>query len=229
MSRIKIARWAVALFFLSACGQSEGREPGVSSEPLRSGFAWSMSHLTDGVAETLTGPNGKLTLEYQGDQVTVIGSRGAVELSVIPPASVLWSPTGNAVAINNGNGSGQMSKPIMVGDNLTPSLISDIERPLEVYFNRETGCEIEPLNLSVSVQGWSVDGSTVWAKIENWDRERFCRDESVYYIQYDLVNRTVLRHLSEKDALDTFCDDAGFKIENEPICSRYHKGFGDRD
>lgn len=216
------SRALTGILLLTAAAQAAGPPRTKSRGSPENHFNWSGTDLTDGIASTLTGPGGNMKLEYRGDRVRLIGRRGATDLHVIPPASVHWSPNGRAVAVNNGEGSGQMSTPIIVVNDRSPVVAADIEAPIEAYFNRKTGCRIAPRNLSVAVQGWSMDGSRIWVSIENWERSpsKYCPDDGVYFALYDFSRRAVLKHLSFEQTMAAFCGDAVFRDRWETSCSK---------
>lgn len=210
-----------ALLILSGCGSGQ-------EEPSRQGHAepdkvlWARSDLYEGKPISLVLPNRIMKLDYGGRGKVVINGRGqTVRLEVVPPASVLWRPDGNAVAINNGNGSGQISDLIIVGNH--SSVFAGVSDQLKSYFFRQTGCRPDPEAVSVSAEGWSTDSSTLWVRFESWDRQALCNSDQVTFGQYDFTRRSVISHLSLVEAMAVFCRDKEFRELYSPNCKQQER------
>ena len=207
------------IFILTGCGQS-GDGARKQYNMVQSKILWKRSDLYEGQAIRVTSPNQLLELSYNSEKVSVSSlNRGTIDLDVTPPASVLWRPNGRGVAINNGNGSGQMSELIIIGDG--PSMISGVETKLKSYFFAHTGCRQDPSAVSVSAEGWSADSSALWVRFESWDRRAVCHGESVSFAQFDIDRGQVMAHLSLPQAMDNFCEDSKFRELYRPNCIRY--------
>lgn len=218
----QIAFMILLILVLPGCGQAGGRTQ-EQHKQVQSRIAWKRLDLYDGKQIKLISPNGILSLNYDSEGLAIHNStRGSVDLDVTAPASVLWRPNGNGVAINNGNGSGQMSELIIVGGDA--KVISGIESKLKAYFFNHTGCRPESKAVSVSAEGWSIDSSSVWVRFESWDREALCNGEPVSFGQFDVARGQVLSHLSSSQAMDSFCPDREFRGLFGPNCSRHEQG-----
>lgn len=209
----------VGLFLLSACGpageRGRGQTIGTSS------LSWARSHLREGEAATLISPDRRLRLDYQGSRIKITKTRNdALTLIVIPPASVLWHPRGDGVAINNGNGSGQMSRLIVVMDGRNLTKLDGIESQLKAYFFKHTGCRVDPSVVSVSAEAWSMDGSSMWVRFESWDRKTLCAGRAVSFARYDFSRRAVISHLSLSEAMRRFCKSSDFRQWYQPNCDQ---------
>lgn len=215
-----IALAASLLFMLLGCGRPAEH----SKEQHETGAAeilWTRTDLYEGKFITLASTNQRLKLSYHSEGVTVKDLNGNItRLDLAPPASILWRSNGDGVAINNGNGSGQMSSLVIVGDRA--SQIDGIEERLKSYFLEHTGCRHDPASVSVSAEGWSLDGTALWVRFESWDRKALCDGETVSFAQLDIGREEVTRHLSLAQAMDRFCPDPQFRDLYEPNCSRHN-------
>jgi len=208
---------------VSACGQAGEQDDGQDHTPLGQ-ILWARADLYQGRPISLKSPSQLLKLDYDGNGVIVSDRSGRIiKLDVEPPASIIWRPDGNGVAINNGNGSGQMSDLILVRDG--PSITDGVQGQLVSYFFKHTGCRVDPAAVSVSAEGWSTDNSSLWVRFESWDRRTFCDDRPVSFAQYDLKRHAVVSHLSSSAALDKFCRDADFRQLFGPNCERHKVGL----
>ena len=211
-----IALTVSLLFILSACDQPGERATQYST--VQSKILWKRFDLYEGKPIRLTSPSELLVLSYR-ERVSLRNLKGGViDLDVSPPASVLWRPNGRGAAINNGDGSGQMSELIVVDDRL--SVMSNVEEKLKSYFFVHTGCRPDPGAVSVSAEGWSIDGSALWVRFESWDRRTMCDSESVAFAQYDIDQGQVMTHLSSSQAMNNFCQNREFRELYRPNCNR---------
>lgn len=213
-------RTLAAALSLSACGGVPHADNNQAAVSDRARVIWASNDLTDGVPEDLWGPGGKIRLTYRPDEVKVTAKGGkSVEVGVVPPASFLWRPNGDGVAINNGNGSGQMGHLIVVIDKNEPRSLEYVENDLKRFFVTETGCHVDAEQISVHVAGWSADSRSVWVRFENWDRVRFCDSSKVYFAEFDLLARAVRRHLASDSAYREFCVDPRFRADYLRNCA----------
>jgi hypothetical protein len=210
---------ALFLILLSACGGGGQAGGSDAAGPPKPSISWASQDLTEGVDESLTGPGGKLRLAYAGDRARVTNSDGgSLIIGLLPPASIVWRPDGGAVAINNGNGSGQMSDLSVVLNGHTPTLLKGVQEDITRYFIAETKCLTDYKNISVDAEGWSFDNSTLWVNVEYWNRENFC-DPDISFVEYNLSARKVVSHLSRDEVLAKFCPDPGFRSPYDPNCA----------
>jgi hypothetical protein len=213
-----------ALFLLSGCKGID--DPTYSQLPPEAPInaIWGREDLYEGQAATFIAPNNRMTLDYRGKGVLISNGRGAtIRLDVVPPASVLWRPDGNGVAINNGDGSGQFSHLIIVSNGTQLSTFKNVEPDLKDYFFKHTGCRIDPDTVSVSAEGWSADSSKIWVRFESWDRQTLCESDSVAFALYDISKHAVVMHESVSKAFERFCTDNGFRQEYQPNCNDYER------
>jgi len=218
----------IGLLLLPGCGDTRESENQVSGAPatVENAFvpeiSWTSHHLRDEVAETLTGPGGTMRIDFRGENLRITNASGdTLNLNVVPPASIRWNPRGSSVAINNGNGSGQISHIMIVSnDNGRLSILEGVEEQLKAYFAEQTRCRIRPIDISVGPYGWAIDGATIWVYFESWDRRNFCDSGPARFAQYDPAQRAVVAHLSEAEAVARFCPDPNFRWLP---CQRYRQ------
>lgn len=182
---------------------------------------WETQNLREGVAATLTGPHARLRMDFRGENLRIWNASEAVNLNVLPPASVIWSPDGRSVAINNGNGSGQISHITIVSDQGGLSIIDGVEDRLKAYFIEQTRCSIDPIDVSVAPEGWDDGGSTIWVSFESGSRKRFCDSEPVHFAQYDVARHVIVGHLSFTETMHSFCSQRAFRRRFESECREY--------
>jgi hypothetical protein len=219
MSRFVRIIMAVAL--VGGCGQLESHEGNQVTDAKSDLVTWARSDLYEGHAASLIGPHRRLRLAYEGDKVKIANGGGrSLNLEVLPPASVLWRPDGDAVAINNGNGSGQTSQLIVVENGTIPTALEDVQLRLKNHFFKQTGCRVDPKSVSVTAEGWSFSSNRIWVRFESWDREDFCNSDILSFAEYDLSRHEIVESLSELESLRRFCADPDFFASYKPNCAR---------
>lgn len=185
---------------------------------------WASHDLLEGEQTSSVAPRGEMRAEFSGENFVIYGTGGSSRsLAVLPPASFLWHPDGSGIAINNGNGSGQLSRLMVLMDGQPPRSIEEIERDLTSYYSRMTSCAIDPEDISVQAQGWAPQGLQLWVSFENWSREVFCDSGEVYFARYDVLHRRVVEHLAESEAMAKFCQQPSFRQRFAPNCLRWQQ------
>jgi hypothetical protein len=215
----RFVRISIAVALIGGCNQVESHEGNQAIHNQYKFATWDRSDLYEGDDTDLTGPHRRLRLAYRGDKVTITNDRGgSLDLGVLPPASVLWRPDGNAVALNNGNGSGQTSQLIIVENGKVPTIVQDIQTRLKKYFFRRTGCRVDPKSLSMTAEGWSSENNRIWIRFESWDRQEFCAGEILTFAEYDFSRHEIVESLSQAESFRRFCADPDFLALYKPNC-----------
>lgn len=204
---------------VSTCEERNDAPPAGALPAPESHFNWSMQHLLDGQDVAIAGPKGHLRLNFFKGRVNVTDTAGAtLNLDVVPPASILWRPDGRAVAINNGNGSGQTSDLLVVSSDDVLRVSSQPAGKFKSHFASRKKCAIDPSDISVSAVGWSLDSTSLLVRIEDWDRNSECGSVDPSFVQMNLPRLEVSNAMSEAVAMKTFCREAGFRELFEPNC-----------
>jgi hypothetical protein len=195
---------------------------------------WESHDLFDGVRASATAPKGKLVARFDGTHLEVKARRDTgIRLAVTPPASFVWSADGTAVAVNNGNGSGQTSElSLILYRRGSLQLFDGVQGDLRSYFRLRTGCRADQHLISVQAQGWMPSGLALWVTVENWDRTTPCNDSGFDWALYDIDRRIVLEVVPAHVMMRRYCSDPVFHRRFGPNCSRhvgavtwpFHKG-----
>lgn len=176
--------------------------------------SWEAHHLDAGTPLRMRSPAGVATLSYDGEaRLSLISANRRVIFArpILPPVSALWSGDGRFIALNDGEGSGQTSRLVLL--DLAQSRPSADRRPendLRRAFLRRTQCRSRPASISVRAEGWSSSAPQIWVSFEAWDRERLCEHDDMFFARYDLGSRRIVEVLSRQAAYARFCRDPGF-------------------
>jgi len=183
--------------------------------------SWSSVEFQDGLATTARGPASFASVRYDGRGVLNVHSTASARdlaVDLVPPASIVWAPSGRLLAINNGDGSGQFSNLVIV--DLRPSTAPstrDFQPRLRRYFASQSGCRIDPDLVSIRAVGWTRDSKNVFVSPEAWDRDNPC-DSDIYMIEMDVETGNIVRHFSRDGALTRFCSEPEFYRRFQPNC-----------
>lgn len=195
--------------------------------------SWEAHHVEEGRPLQVRSPLGLATLlAYDGAGCLSLGSadrRTMYERRVVPPVSALWSGSGRFLALNDGEGSGQTSRLILLDlAQNRPSPDRRPERDLRTFFLQRTGCASPPDLISVAAWGWSSTAPELWVSFEAWDRERLCEHDAIAFARYDLGRHRIVEVLSRRLAYARFCRDSGFARRFAPNCESAALGRNSR-
>jgi hypothetical protein len=186
------------------------------------GFTWSQIDLMEESPSSNYSPNRRMLARFDGaDLAITLDGNDPIRMSGVAPASLLWNPRGTSVAVNHGDGSGQISSLSLISQVGGRGLrVIDVESEMKSYFVRASRCSISPASVSVEAQGWSGDGRRIWVNFESWDRHEFCDNERLFFALYDVASRRIVATMSLEQTLARFCGTPGFRRRFEPNCDR---------
>lgn len=109
-------------------------------------------------------------------------------IRVLPPSTIISNPKSGAIALSNGDGSGQIYKTEIISIETGKSLAStDAISRFVISKIDSSGCSKQPQYWSVFAERWLSDTAII-LRVENWERSAKCRVKKNMLVKMQVPN-----------------------------------------
>lgn len=189
---MSLAALAASFLLAAAADPNCPDEPGWSSQTVS---------LTSECPVEFASPDGRhrLLIDAEG-QVRVDG--GSALLLIDPPGMMSWSPSSDALFINDGDGSG-LGSDFKLLHRMSRSFVRDdrVATQAVARYRARVLCDTALANPNVWGIGWSPDGKRVSVLVQSTGSYQGCGSPDEYRIMtFDVASAAVIEDLSAKEA-----------------------------